>query len=470
MINKLLTAALLIVVFFSTAAIAQPDTLWTTILGGPGEEYFLNMFATPDGGMALLADWTVTQDSSYRGILKLDAGGDSIWTTVIDRPAEVMTRHRDAIVLAGNQYYAGYNWIVLTWIRPSGEICRTDTICQSNDFYQFTRLIDLDTLGFAILGKRGINGTDVPFIFRLSLDVDSLWLRDIESDYPIYGVSAVGLSDGGVAVASYFGTGGQSDVRLTRFDADGGLQWDRTYGGEGRCQPLEIWETNAGALKVFSHWTLDSAYVFLNIGSDGALNEVSPSFAGFSAYSGPKLISRLSDGDYILYGNRTRTDPRPWFGRGDGNGDMEWIIYYNSGDFRDIPAIAESRGGGYFLAGASANHYRGRFPNDDIWVQKIARVENLVEGKPYPASHIILTAYPNPFNSSTIIEYQLERPGFAALQIYDHSGHLVKLWIDSFACPSGRFLWDASGLPSGVYQVRISGGGFNAVESLLLVR
>jgi hypothetical protein len=60
---------------------------------------------------------------------------------------------------------------------------------------------------------------------------------------------------------------------------------------------------------------------------------------------------------------------------------------------------------------------------------------------------------PNPFRESTTISYELEEGGRVQLSIYDNNGKVVTTLIDANQGP-GRYseVWNANGMPSGVYH------------------
>jgi hypothetical protein len=80
-------------------------------------------------------------------------------------------------------------------------------------------------------------------------------------------------------------------------------------------------------------------------------------------------------------------------------------------------------------------------------------------------------AYPNPFNPRTTIAFTLARNAQVRLPIYDLRGRQVAVLVDG-ELPAGRHevLWDAAGLPSGLYVYRIIGDGQFASAKLQLVR
>lgn len=73
------------------------------------------------------------------------------------------------------------------------------------------------------------------------------------------------------------------------------------------------------------------------------------------------------------------------------------------------------------------------------------------------APHFTLyPAYPNPFNSTVNIQYDLERTGSVRLSIYDVDGREAKVLVNK-SQNSGRhqISWDAHGLASGIYILQL---------------
>ena len=85
-----------------------------------------------------------------------------------------------------------------------------------------------------------------------------------------------------------------------------------------------------------------------------------------------------------------------------------------------------------------------------------------------PREYSLGEAYPNPFNPTTVISYQLSAVGDVKLVVYDILGREVGVLVNEKKGP-GKYqaTFDASGLASGVYIYRLSAGPF--VESRKLV-
>ena len=82
-----------------------------------------------------------------------------------------------------------------------------------------------------------------------------------------------------------------------------------------------------------------------------------------------------------------------------------------------------------------------------------------------------LDNYPNPFNPTTIIQYQIIEGGFVSVRVFDNLGREVTVLVNKEQ-PSGRYsvTFDASKLSSGVYFYTINAKDFNKVKKMILLR
>jgi hypothetical protein len=88
-----------------------------------------------------------------------------------------------------------------------------------------------------------------------------------------------------------------------------------------------------------------------------------------------------------------------------------------------------------------------------------------------PTKFRLLTAYPNPFNSTVSLYYTVQQSGEVELAIYDLSGRLVeRLASDRLAAGDFKVIWDAEGVGAGVYLVKLETGEVQQTMKLVLVR
>ena len=92
-------------------------------------------------------------------------------------------------------------------------------------------------------------------------------------------------------------------------------------------------------------------------------------------------------------------------------------------------------------------------------------------GETVPLVFALGQNFPNPFNPTTVIAFQIANPGFVSLKVYDLLGAEVATLVEE-TLQAGRYQksFDASALSSGVYVYRLQTGAFSATKKLLLVR
>jgi len=97
--------------------------------------------------------------------------------------------------------------------------------------------------------------------------------------------------------------------------------------------------------------------------------------------------------------------------------------------------------------------------------------ENIMALEMVPEETALYSAYPNPFNPSTVICYQLNRDNHVLLNVYDVSGRLVTTLVDGFRSAGAHSVtFDASSLVSGVYIYSLQAGDFHANGKMLLLK
>lgn len=94
-----------------------------------------------------------------------------------------------------------------------------------------------------------------------------------------------------------------------------------------------------------------------------------------------------------------------------------------------------------------------------------------VSGDIIPRQFSLRQNFPNPFNSTTAIRYDLPEASSVNLKIYDALGREIATLL-SGTTPAGSHVahWQADGFPSGVYFYRIKAGSFIQVKKMILTR
>lgn len=89
-----------------------------------------------------------------------------------------------------------------------------------------------------------------------------------------------------------------------------------------------------------------------------------------------------------------------------------------------------------------------------------------------PETFLLLSNYPNPFNSNTVISYQLAVGGFVSLKVYDILGNEIATLVNEVQKP-GKYAvgFDtANKLSSGIYFSRLTVDGLVRIRKMVVLK
>ncbi|MCP5061039.1 MAG: T9SS type A sorting domain-containing protein [Ignavibacteriae bacterium] len=88
-----------------------------------------------------------------------------------------------------------------------------------------------------------------------------------------------------------------------------------------------------------------------------------------------------------------------------------------------------------------------------------------------PNSYALNSNYPNPFNPTTTIKYQLKENGFVSLKVFDLLGkEVASLVNENKSAGFYETVFDASDLTSGLYIYKLTVNGFVSTKKMLLTK
>ncbi len=144
----------------------------------------------------------------------------------------------------------------------------------------------------------------------------------------------------------------------------------------------------------------------------------------------------------------------------------------------DTAHVSVIGGSGTYWWRVRAHNEAGWGPFGEEWGFTIV-VTAVGEGDEFPTSSALHQNFPNPFNPSTIIQYQLDEQSYVKLGLYNLVGELVLTLVDEMRdAGNHEVIFDAGEIPSGVYFYRlrarhtdgVRGGEFVATRKLALIK
>ncbi|MDZ7372271.1 MAG: endo-1,4-beta-xylanase, partial [candidate division KSB1 bacterium] len=186
------------------------------------------------------------------------------------------------------------------------------------------------------------------------------------------------------------------------------------------------------------------------------------------AFSHPAMKNFLMwgfwDGSHWL--NDAPIFNRDWSLKPSGRSYIEWVFYRwwtNAEGVTDDGGNFTTRAfyGDYeiHVEAAGAKSYKAEKFNRSTGeiVMQLDTEATEVKSSELPSRFQVLPAYPNPFNSETVIGYVLPRTGHVFLQLYDLSGRKVRTLVDEPQnAGEHKFRFSADSLPSGIYVYVLS--------------
>jgi hypothetical protein len=147
----------------------------------------------------------------------------------------------------------------------------------------------------------------------------------------------------------------------------------------------------------------------------------------------------------------------------DNDGDLEIIIGTSSEligvDIKDNASTSEA----WTIYRGNALR-TGHFESDELVQLSINDGLEIV-------NYNLSSAYPNPFNPTTTIGYQLRINSDVSLEIYNINGQLVETLINQqIVAGYHEVVWDAKESPSGLYFAKLQAGEFIQSQKLVLLK
>ncbi|MBW6483759.1 MAG: T9SS type A sorting domain-containing protein [Vicingaceae bacterium] len=209
-------------------------------------------------------------------------------------------------------------------------------------------------------------------------------IQTLDGGYMVAGATA--SNDGDVSINK-----GGTDCWVVKLNANGTIQWEKTYGGTGNESISTILQTADSSYIVvgitnstdgdisFNNGNNDFWVIKLNI--NGSI-QWERSYGG-SSYEGAENIILSNDGGYLILGTTTSNDGDVtgnnggsdyWVVKIDSIGNILWEKNYGGSGADAASSIQQTNDGGYIIVGESTSNdgdVTGNNGGRDYWVVKI---------------------------------------------------------------------------------------------------
>ncbi len=461
-------------------ALAQIDSLWSSILELDDQTSITSISVADDGGIVV---------AGYSGsafIARFSNEGEFEWTTSLDTISlqSVITTREGYNVGVGFPGW-GSETIVYCFDRD-GQLEWRSLFQRDSCWIWENSLLELENGDIMISGTivRIINPFDGSFqanlfLLRVTADGDSIWSEIYEAEHNDWADSAILTSDGGIAiVGSYNYDDGSVQLVVRKLNSDFEVDWVVVYDQEFDTK-CGIVQTDDGGFGILASglgegpgWGYDAG-LLMKLDSSGEI--VWQTLISDSAYFNTAGIVYCDDGSFAIAGTHD-----PFFGgssnyyfvKMDASGRKLSESIFGGVNHDVCYAIAQTGEGDFILAGNSKS-----FVEESTlagWLLKLSNRRNFVGGRPPispPSSFSLSPAFPSPFNSSTFVSFQTPFTGRAKATLVDVNGREMWAdWVPAIAGMESQIAIDGAGLSAGTYWLRFEQNGQAATTRLVLVK
>jgi hypothetical protein len=267
------------------------------------------------------------------------------------------------------------------------------------------------------------------------------------------------------------------DFATVKYDAFGTQQWVATYNGpaSGSDEARAIAVDNAGNVVItgsdVSGGGPASVYSTVKYNAAGvqqwARNDNGPANAGDQAYD----VAVDTSGNVYVTGQVSNAAYDVYTIKYNPSGALQWTAGYTSGGATSVDQgrfVKVDRSGNVFVTGTAVTPF---VTSDYVTIKYTQGPTSVGDEGAVPAVLSLDQNYPNPFNPGTTIRYQLRERGNATLAVYNTLGEQIAVLARGAKEAGAHYaVFDAAGLPSGVYFYRLEAGGRTETRRMLLLR
>jgi hypothetical protein len=469
----------------SSAASAQPgpDTLWTRFYGWTGDDTAFCIKQTADQGFIIAGTATVPVSPPHTDMfaLRTDSLGQMQGWHSYGGPGN-QGAYSVAIAREGGYLFTGY----ATWTngRTLAYFVRTNnlgdtlgtglhTFDEDRNTWAWAAVEALADSYFAVSAfSRSLDNTEGS---RQLLAVDQMGQVAGGAGYGAYRATARGVCttrDSMVAVVGQVVDSAQGARQAYLWKTFGVNYFFSTYGGGAfEDEAYDVVETNDG-------------FLLAGVTTDGQIDGIflcKTTFSGdmvwlqryLGEYAGTaKAVIPAIGGGFVVAGSAPTYwgDWDMYLAKFNSNGGREWQRNYGTSADEQAYDVVQTADGGFVLVGYSTAHVGVQaewyivktLPDPELAAPDI--------GNPVPQQYS-LSAFPNPFNPSTTMVYDLPKAGRVGLRVFDLLGRSVSVLADGFAQAGTHHLtFDGSRLASGIYFARLEAGAFSQTKKLMLLK
>ncbi|MBV6420612.1 MAG: hypothetical protein DAHOPDDO_01869 [Ignavibacteriaceae bacterium] len=456
------------------------NQVWSKTFGGVQDDEGYSVLETNDG------DYVVSGVTSSSG-----AGSRDMWMIKTDPSGNLIWQKTHGGMSSDGAWYVAQTtdggFILTGWTLSYGPgalgnawLVKTDSL-GNQQWNKFFGGDDVDRGyavqqttdgGYILTGYTDSFGAGLYDMLLIKTDSlgNAVWTKTFGGTGRDYGNSVQQTSDGGFIVLGYtlsFGAGGD-DFYLVKTDANGNEEWFKTYGGSASDVGFFVRQTNDGGLIMTGHtlsfgsgihdvWLIKTENIIpvemLSFTSEVTGNDVKLfwSTATETNNSGFEIQKQVAN-------RQSAVSKWESIGFVPGFGTTTEVQHYSFVD--------EKLQSGNYQYRLKQVDFDGSFTYSDI-----IEVEVLS-----PNVFSLEQNYPNPYNPSTTIRYEIPEQSFVTIKVYDVLGNEIATLVNeekpagSYEVEFNIYSDEGQNLVSGVYFYKLQVGNFIQTKKMVLTK
>ncbi len=475
--------------FYLVRVSSQGDRIWLKTYGTAYTDEATAVISAGDGGF-LIAGYSdlAEPNGNDMALLKVDAQGDSLWFhnyggDFNDMAFSIAPSVDGGFLLAGYTGSFGGGWyqMYLVKVNAQGDELWHNTYGGAGDDRCFS-IIPSGDGGFLLAGTN--SSYSQMYLVKVNSEGDELWSHTYGGSGMEYAYSIIPSGDGGFLLAggstSY--SPPEYQMYLVKVNAQGDELWSNIFGGfssEGANSITPTVDGNfllAGFTFSFGAGNCD---IFL-VCAEGPDIILSNTLLDF----GSVMVSQQRDLPLTIY--NFGTDTLAIYGVACSL--PVFATDFNQADSLVLPGDSIELMVRFRPADALFYADTMRFTSNCticsvlLWGQGTPLVGITEESQsPIITEFALYYAYPNPFNGTTVLSFELPKASMVRLEVFDVNGRSVGAHSSAPLSGSGatptlypagthEITFDGSGLPSGVYYYRLTAGANVASGKMMLMK
>lgn len=294
------------------AKFAADDSLvWGKTWGGTGDDYGYALAQSADDSLAVLGKTNSFGSDNCLFVAKFTAAGAPVWdkgfgSVDCGSPSDIAATSDGGYLITGDGFYEVSNWDIFTAkLSSTGTLSWFKKIGSATMEYSGP-VIETTDGKYLSVGETaaGTNGRQVS-ITKYQTNGNSSWSETWGSKYNESISDVAATPDGGAIMVGYrAGVSGVSDGLIVKIDSTGGVTWNKIWGGTGSEGFSSVILTSDGGYlatgSTSSYGAGDRDMLLVKFNADGTL-AWNKTWGGTAFDNGASLIQTAS-GSYVVVG------------------------------------------------------------------------------------------------------------------------------------------------------------------------